>query len=230
MTSSRRRSDFSFGDHADNFDAHIRASIPGFQQLVDYTVDRSLTYVQRGTTVVDIGCSTGRMLAAIRRVNQAARTDVDYLGIDIEARFRPCWEKHSFVNFRCEVGDARTHQFDNVSLACCIMTLLFLRSADKLPVLKRIRSSMVEGGALLIAEKTLAETSRQESDAEAAYMDFKRRRGFTADEILEKQSSLRGQMTRMTERELRRALELAGFRDVEPYWRGHMFVALVALT
>ena len=230
MTSSRRRSDFSFGDHADDFDAHIRASIPGFQQLVDYTVDRSVTYVQRGTTVVDVGCSTGRTLAAIRRVNQAARPDVDYLGIDLEPRFRPCWEKHSSMNFRCEVGDALTHPFDNVSLACCIMTLLFVRPAHKLSLLKRIRNSMVEGGALFIAEKMLAETSRQESDAEAAYMDFKRRQGFRAEEILEKQSSLRGQMTRMTERELRSALESVGFRDVEPYWRGHMFVALVALT
>ncbi|UPK26741.1 methyltransferase [Bradyrhizobium sp. 195] len=229
MTKCRPKKDFSFGDYAETFDAHIRASIPGFQQLVDYTVDRSVTYVQRETTVVDVGCSTGRTLAAIRRVNQAARPDADYLGIDIEPRFRPCWEKHSFMNFRCEVGDALTHPFDNVSLACCIMTLLFLRPAHKLPLLKRIRSSMVEGGALLIAEKTLAETSRQESDAEAAYMDFKRRQGFRAEEILEKQSSLRGQMTRMTERELREILVLAGFRDVESYWRGHMFVAFVAL-
>ncbi|UWU84925.1 methyltransferase domain-containing protein [Bradyrhizobium yuanmingense] len=230
MTTYRTKKDFSFGDYAGSFDAHIRASIPGFQQLVDYTVDRSVTYVQRGTTVIDVGCSTGRTLAAIRRVNQAARPNVDYLGIDTEPRFRRCWEKHSFMNFRCEVGDALTHPFDNVSLACCIMTLLFLRPADKLPLLKRIRSSMVEGGALLIAEKTLAETSRQESDAQAAYVDFKRRRGFTADEILEKQSSLRGHMTKLTERELRTALVAAGFRDIEPYWRGHMFVALVALT
>lgn len=230
MTKCRPKKDFSFGDYAETFDAHIRASIPGFQQLVDYTMDRSVTYVQRGTTVVDVGCSTGRTLAAIRRVNQAARPDVDYLGIDIEPRFRPCWEKHSFMNFRCEVGDALTHPFDNVSLACCIMTLLFLRPADKLPLLKRVRSSMVGGGALLIAEKTLAETSRQESDAQAAYLDFKRRQGFRAEDILQKQSSLRGQMTKMTERELRRTLFSAGFRDVEPYWRGHMFVALVALT
>ncbi|MCK1381176.1 hypothetical protein IVB33_30255, partial [Bradyrhizobium sp. 24] len=206
MSRYRTKKDFTFGDYAETFDAHIQASIPGFQHLIDYTVDRSVTYVQRGTTVVDVGCSTGRTLAAIRRVNQAARPDVDYLGIDAEPRFRSCWEKHSFVNFRCEIGDALTHAFGNVSLACCLMTLLFLRPSDKLLLLKRIRSSMVEGGALLVAEKMLAETSRQESDAEAAYMDFKRRQGFSAEEILEKQSNLRGQMTKMTERELRMAL------------------------
>lgn len=229
MTSSRRRSDFSFGDHADIFDAHIRASIPGFQQLVDYTVDRSLTYVQRGTTVVDIGCSTGRTLAAIRRVNQAARPDVHYLGIDVEPRFRPCWNRYEFINLRFEVGDVLTREFSNVSLACCVMTMQFLPPRQKSPILKRIRDSMVEGGALLIAEKTLAETPRQERDAMAAYLDYKRRQGFTADEILDKQRSLRGQMTTMTEVELRAMLRSAGFRDVEPYWRGHMFAAFVAL-
>lgn len=89
----------------------------GYKQLTEYTVGRSLDHVQRGTTVVDIGCSSGRTLAEIRRENQVARPDVNYLGIDIEPRFRRRWERYQFVNLRFEIGDALSLKFDNVSFA-----------------------------------------------------------------------------------------------------------------
>lgn len=227
MTKHRPKKDFSFGERAEAFDAHIRASIPGYKELTEYTVDRSLDHVQRGTTVVDIGCSTGRTLAEVRRVNQVARPNVDYLGIDIEPRFRRRWERYQFANLRFEVADVLSYEFTEISFACCLMTMQFLAPRHKMQLLKRIRGSLIDGGALVIAEKTLAETPREEARRIAAYADYKRRMGFSADEILDKQRSLRGQMTTMTESELRSALCEAGFREIEPFWRNLMFTAFV---
>jgi tRNA (cmo5U34)-methyltransferase len=100
---------------------------------------------------------------------------------------------------------------------------------DKLPLLSRIYAGLVEGGALIIAEKTLAETARLQDALTFPYYDYKLERGFTSEHILDKERSLRGQMTLWTEAELKAALSHVGFCEVEPIWRNLMFVGLLAL-
>jgi tRNA (cmo5U34)-methyltransferase len=211
------------------FDAHIDASIPNYRALTKDGASLSLNHVQNGTSVVDVGCSTGRFLAAIRKENQPARPAVEYLGIDQERRFSRHWEFRRGKNIRCEVGDARAYQYQNISFACMSFTTQFLPPRDKLPLLKRINEGLVEGGALIIAEKTLAATPRLQQELDGLYYDYKRKMGFTPEQILDKQRALRGQMTLWTEDELRENLLRAGFRELQSFWRGLMFVGIVAL-
>lgn len=227
MTKPKR--DFSFGDHAPNFDFHIRSSIPGYKELVRTCIQLSPRFVQAGTTVIDIGCSTGHLLAAVRKINRVARPDVDYLGIDCEPGFSPYWDRRRAKNLRGEVGDARSYPFRNVSLAYSLFTVQFIRPADKLQLLSRIHEGLVDGGALIIAEKTLAETARLQDAVTFPYYDYKRERGFSPEQILDKERSLRGQMTLWTETELRSALCQAGFREINLFWSRLMFVGLLAL-
>jgi tRNA (cmo5U34)-methyltransferase len=226
---TKPKKDFSFGDHAPMFNSHIRSSIPGYTALVHDCVNLSLRYVQPGTTVIDVGCSTGHLLAMIRKENQAARPDVDYVGIDCEPNFSPHWDRRRPKNLRYEVSDARTHPFMNVSLACSLFTVQFIPPGDKLPLLGRIHDGLVEGGALIIAEKSLAETARLQDALTFPYYDYKREQGFSPEHILDKERSLRGQMTLWTETELRAALGQVGFREINPIWRRLMFVGLLAL-
>jgi tRNA (cmo5U34)-methyltransferase len=227
MTTPKK--DFSFGDHAPKFDSHIRSSIPEYTALVRNCVGLSVRYIQAGTTVADVGCSSGHLIASIRKENQLARRDVDYVGIDCEPNFIPHWERRWAKNLRYEVGDIRSYPFKNVSLACSLFTVQFIRPVDKMPLLKRIYDGLVEGGALMIAEKTLAETARLQDAMTFPYYDYKRGKGFTPESILDKERSLRGQMTLWTETELRAALSQVGFREINPIWRSLMFVGFLAL-
>lgn len=223
--------DFSFSEHALDFDDHIVSSIPGHaDQLIPTCVALSRRFVQPGTTVVDVGCSTGRLLASVREANQAARPDVSYLGIDVVSDFKPHWDKLAAANIRYEACDARIFdRFKNLSLALSIFTIQFVRPVDKLPLLRRVYDGLVEGGALIIAEKTLAETSRGQDAMTFPYYDYKRANGHSAEDILDKERSLRGQMTLWTEVELKGALRCIGFPVIEPIWRSYMFVGMVAL-
>ena len=83
--------DFSFAEHAAGFDNHIRNSIPGYDELISECIALSRRFIQCGTRVVDIGCSTGRLLRSIRAHTQGARPSVDYVGIDIENTFGQYW-------------------------------------------------------------------------------------------------------------------------------------------
>jgi tRNA (cmo5U34)-methyltransferase len=226
---TKPKKDFSFADYAWEFDSHIRASIPGYMELVRDCVNLSPRYVQPGTTVMDLGCSTGHLLAAVRRINRVGRPGIDYVGIDCEPGFMPYWDSRRAKNLRCEVADARTYPFSNVSLSCSLFMMQFIRPAEKLALLKRIHDGIVEGGALIIAEKTLAETARLKDALTSSYYDFKLRKGFSPEQILDKERSLRRLMTPWTEAELRMALSQVGFREINLFWSRLFFVGLLAL-
>ncbi len=111
----------------------------------------------------------------------------------------------------------------------CTFTLQFIPPIDKRRILRRMHDSLVEGGALMIAEKTLAASARLQDAVTFTYYDHKLERGFTAEEILEKEYALRGQMTCMTEIELRAAIRQAGFAEIERVWGEAPFAAFLAL-
>jgi tRNA (cmo5U34)-methyltransferase len=225
---TKPKKDFSFKDHAREFDAHIEASIPGYQEFKRECVALSSRFIQSRTRVVDIGCSMGSLLSAIERANRSARPGVEYVGIDVEPEFGHYWPQAA--NLRFEVADAMTFQgMDNMSLALGCFVVQFVRPADKIPLLKRIHAGLVDGGALVITEKTLASSSRIQDAMTFRYYDEKVRRGFSPAQILNKERALRGHMTLWEEPELKSALNNAGFREVEPIWRSHFFVGLLAL-
>jgi tRNA (cmo5U34)-methyltransferase len=223
--------DFSFGRHASKFRNHISLSIPGYaSSLVPACIGLSRRFVQRGSSVLDIGCSTGHTLASIRKANQAARPDVNYAGIDIEPSFREHWDRLTARNLCFGVADARDYAgYDNLSVVLCTFTLQFIAPKDKMSVLRHIHSGLVEGGALIIAEKTLAETSRVQDVMTFPYYDQKLKNGFSEKDILDKERQLRGQMTLWTEKELQSALALVGFSEIHSFWQSHMFVGYLAL-
>jgi tRNA (cmo5U34)-methyltransferase len=225
-----RKKNFSFAEHAPSFGKHISASIRGYgDTLLPTCTSLSLRFLQPGTRVIDAGCSTGHPLASIRRANRAIRPDVQYIGIDVEPGFGVHWDRLKAKNLRFDVADARAYDFSNSSLILSVFTVQFVRPADKLPLLKRFYDGLVEGGALFIAEKTLADTARMQDAVTFPYYDYKLKQGFTPEEILTKERNLRGQMTLWTEAELKSALSQTGFRHIETIWKDLVFMGVVAL-
>ncbi|UPT96455.1 methyltransferase [Bradyrhizobium barranii subsp. apii] len=229
MTNSKSKH-FSFADHAVNFRKHIKSSIRGYDDtLRPICRDMAHRFAQSGTRVLDVGCSTGHGLAALRRSLQAKRPNVQYVGIDIEPSFAIHWDRLKAKNLHFEAADGLAYEgFTNLSLALMRFTLQFIRPVDKPALLKRVYDGLVEGGTLLIAEKTLADTAKMQDAMAFAYYDYKLKQGFTAEQILDKERSLRGQMTCWSEAELKANLMQAGFRHVETVWKDMLFVAAVA--
>jgi tRNA (cmo5U34)-methyltransferase len=169
-------------------------------------------------------------LSSIRDQNQKARRDVTYIGIDIEKAFGHHWRRLEIEGLHYEVRDARTFDgYKNLSLACALFAVQFIPPPDKLPLLRKLNDGLVTGGALIIAEKVFASTSRIQDALTFPYYDFKLRQGFKPKQILDKERQLRGQMTLWNEAELMSALQETGFREIETIWTNFPFVALVAL-
>jgi tRNA (cmo5U34)-methyltransferase len=226
---------FSFGKMAPNFRRNIEASIPDYKSLIRNCVRQSVGFIQPGTNVYDVGCTTGHLIARVRRVNRKTHV-VRYIGVDSEPGFTPYWNKHQehlgkyqMSDLFFDLRDAREYDFRRASLILSLFTVQFVPPEDKAALLARFHAALVDGGALFIAEKTLAETPRLQERLNSHYLDYKRGAGFTPEQILDKDRALQGQMTTWTEPELRDALRAAGFRELTAFWRGLFFVGYLAL-
>ena len=225
----KKTSNFSFAEHHAAFDDHKERSIPGYKELASCFADLSSRFVQDDTQVVDYGCSTGRFLATVRESNRSLRSNVRYVGIDIEEAFRKHWAELITTDCTFEVGDVRDSNHANISLACSLFVVQFLPSWSKVGFLRRVCDGLVPGGALMIAEKQLATTGRMQDALAFQYYDFKQSNGFSAAEILEKERQLRGQMTLWTMKEMQDILKSSGFRDIQTVWERFPFVGAIAL-
>lgn len=222
--------DFSFAHHAERFNDHISASIPGYLELADLCVRLAGRFIQEDSSVIDLGCTTGRLLAAVHERYSGRRKDVSYVGLDVEAQFRRQWATYVSHDLRFEVRDAHQFKPDRpISLAMSIFTLQFLKPSDKMPLLQRLYDSMLPGGALLIAEKTLASSSMLQDALTFPYYDTKLRNGFSSKQVLDKERSLRGQMTLWERGKLEDNLRRVGFAEVECVFGHFPFFCYVAV-
>jgi hypothetical protein len=100
---------------------------------------------------------------------------------------------------------------------------------DRPSLLRRIHDGLVDGGALIIAEKVYANSAWSHDMMRSVYYDHKRR-SFSAEQILDKERSLRGQMNLWSEARWEDALCEVGFQpeDIQCFWQNQLFVAWMA--
>ena len=209
------KSSFTFKDF-DGFDAHINNSIPTLSQL-DVIVQRvCYDMAQENTYVVDLGCSTGRVLRAMPK-----RDNVEYLGID-----RDMENEDQPADAVLAMGDITDYDIPDSSVIICMFTLQFLPPHQRQAMLDKMYASLVRGGVLIIAEKTHADNPRIDVINQTALMQHKAH-SFTAEEIVSKQIGISPIMHLRTESELFK--ELDDYHSITTIWAWGGFRALVAV-
>ncbi len=231
MTPARPRIPFSFSSYAEDFDTHIDQSIRGYANLIEDCVEFSPYFVEDGTVVCDVGCSTGRLLGAMRERNQDRAPGARYVGFDIEPSFKTHWAARSAENIEFRVENVLEHgDFSNLSLATSIFTLQFLPERHRRLVCQKLFDGLLPGGALIIAEKTFAQSAKVQDMLTSLYLNYKRRH-FSDEEILDKEKSLRDKMKPGRERDVMAMLTDVGFaaENIETFWKNHLFVAFICV-
>lgn len=220
---------FTFATREEGFDTHIDTSIRGYGDLWQDVVDISQYFVENGTTVVDIGCSTGKMLKSMIAQNTFA-PNAYYDGVEIEEDFYKEYEEdektyHNLTYFR---GDVEQYHFANCSYVTSIFTLQFMTHRDRKRVIENVFSGLNPGGAFVFAEKTMPDNVRIHEIRTFTYYDFKRRT-FTTDDIMDKERQLRHMTKPSTRQELVTMCKNAGFAAVDTFWQNHAFTGFIAL-
>ena len=219
-------------DHevAANFDAHVRRSVPFYDQVQHMIVDMSEWFVHDGMSIYDLGSATGETIALLQE-RHANKRDIRFIGVDnslpmIEKARQKCRQETAQFLYQ-NITDIA--EFSNTSLIVSVYTLQFIPLAERRRILERIHSDLSEGGALIIVEKVRGETSLFEDIWVELYWDMKQQQGLNSDQVIAKARSLRGVLMPLTVSENVRLLHESGFGSVDIFMKSYNFTGFIAV-
>ena len=199
--------EFSFST-IDDFDNHINSSIFGYT-LLDALITSIVDFiVKQEGTIVDLGCTSGRLLHTLKKQLDATNRKCDYFGYDIT--------DHNFQYENCYKADITSPQFiiPKADVILSVFTLQFLSYKDREELLRKIYTSLNPGGCFIFCEKEFCQSGKiQEIFTFSNYE--KKMKNFSATEILEKEKTLRKIMQNLTSRQNIGMLYSAGFNTDE---------------
>jgi len=230
--------DFTFAHREEGFDEHINRSVRGYSDLLADVVSLSRYFVEDGTQILDIGCSTGKLTEAILNYNSDHCKNAKYVGVEIADGFKKDLDKRESklkkeghdVEFKHPIDIIKYRDWAGTSLVTSIFTLQFMSKRVRMEVLRNIYSGLNEGGAFIFAEKTICKSALVQEMITFNFYDYKRSVGkFTTEDIMDKERTLRHMMKPNTWEEVEHMVSNAGFFTVQPFWRNHAFVGAIAL-
>lgn len=219
---------FTFATAEEGFDNHIENSVRGYSNLWNDILKLSRYFVEDGTNVVDIGCSTGKLIEKMYEQNKEYVPKVKYVGIEVEEDFFANFELNKNLCIEYIKDDIRNYKFENCSLITSIFTLQFLSHRDRKEVIKYIYKGLNTGGGFIFSEKIISEQPQIQEMLTFIYYDYKKN-FFTEKEILDKEVQLRNMMKPNKLKELIQMCEDAGFTCIQQFWQNFNFIAFIAI-
>ncbi|MHA2217991.1 MAG: methyltransferase domain-containing protein [Candidatus Hodarchaeales archaeon] len=213
-----------------SFDDHVRKSVPMYEEVQRMIVEMSEWFVRDGSTIYDIGSSTGETILLLQE-KHSNKVNVRFIGIDnssamIEAARKKCQSENVEFLLRDATEIAG---FKDADLIVSLYTLQFLPLKERREVLKRIYRDLHEGGAFILVEKIRSENSFFEDLWLELYWDFKRNQGLSDDMILQKARSLRGVLLPLTLTQNIDLLRDVGFSIIDTFSKWYNFAGIIAL-
>ena len=225
--------DFTFNDHvAEVFDDMLSRSIPYYRGVIEGMAQLLACRPQRGTTLYDLGCSTGTTLLELSR--RLPLDQFNFVGIDNapamleKARKKTAmFSKATLIEFRQD--DITTCPLPEAAAVICNYTLQFLRPLARTAFVQRIFDALPEDGILFLSEKTISHATRLNRDFIDIYHNFKRQQGYSELEIAAKREALENVLIPFSLEENIALLKDAGFSEIEPYFKWFNFTSIVAV-
>lgn len=212
------------------FDSHVRKSVPFYDEIQRMVVELSEYFVSDGSVVYDLGSSTGETLYRLAEYH-AGKENLQLTGVEVsEAMIEEARRKVTSPSVGFRHSNVLDVEFSPPpDLVTSVFTLQFLRLAERRRLLRRLGEALVEGGALLLLEKTRGDSAAFEDMWTELYWDFKRRQGLTPEEVLGKAESLRGVLNPLTQEENLALLRQSGFSRVEPFFKWYNWTGFLAV-
>jgi tRNA (cmo5U34)-methyltransferase len=222
---------FTFAQREEGFDNHIEHSIRGYTNLWNDILKYSEYFVEDDSSVIDVGCSTGKLLKAMISQNTFA-PKAKYFGVEIEEDFFAGFDEDEKChnNLKYFRGNVIDFDFKDATLITSIFTLQFIPEHMRRGIVKKIYDGLRYGGAFIFAEKTVSENPRIQEIRTFTYYDYKREH-FTSDDILNKERQLRHMMKLSSRQELMSMCACAGFNfsKIDSFWQNHGFTGFIAI-
>lgn len=217
------------GDVPSQFDAHVRRSVPFYEEGHGLVLKLSDFFVGSGSVVYEFGCSTGALTRRLveRHRDQGARI----IGIDLADDMVDLARERcdGLDNVETIAGDVAEMALQACDLIVADYTVQFIRPRFRQLVLDKVYAALNWGGALLLFEKVRAPDARFQDAMTQLYTDFKTEQGFTDAEIIAKARSLKGVLEPFSTQGNLDLMRRAGFVDVMTVFKYLSFEGFVAI-
>ena len=226
------------GDVTEVFDDMLARSIPQYEVMRRSCFEVGSKFQQKGTDIVDLGCSRGEAIAPFvdkfGAYNRYFLCDVSKPMIEVaRERFRGLVEGP----MPGTKGIMRVEDFDlrlgyppvEASVTLLVLTLQFTPIEHRQRILRDAYNHTVSGGVLIVVEKVLGADADLDGLMVDLYLDHKREAGYTEEQIQRKKLSLEGVLVPVTAAWNEELLKMAGFKRVDCFWRWMNFAAWVAI-
>ena len=222
--------DWTFEGIADDFDSHVRQSVPLYDEGHDLVCMLSDFFLPPDPVVVELGTATGVLAEKFLRHN-LRRSDLRYIAVDRVASMLERGEG------RCE-GDPRiqfvnedivTYEIPTNSMTISYYTMQFIHPRVRQDVFNKIYESLEWGAAFVLFEKVRGPDARFQDLSAQLYHEFKLKQGFDEVEILNKQRSLKGVLEPFSMKGNYQLLKRAGFTDMFTISKWVCFEGIVAI-
>ena len=231
-----RGSDFEFNEEvAQVFDDMLVRSVPFYLEQQQLLKTIAQQFYIPGTKVIDLGCSTGTTLIHLAKVLENAD---QFVGFD---NSNPMLEKAranielagesdkidlQYADLNNDLSDV---DLSNASIVTLCWTLQFIRPLKRDALIEKIYNNMADGGALIITDKVLTNDSHMNRFFIDFYYDFKRKNGYTNDEIIHKREALENVLIPYRFDENFELFRRNGFEIVETFFQWFNFAGILCV-
>lgn len=172
---------------AENFDEHVRKSVPDYLAVQTLAEKLSDWFTYEGCTVIDFGASTGETL---RRIKHRHTKKLNLIAYD---NSEPMIEQAKRKGIDITLADlSKPIEFPAHSYGLALYTLQFLRPDARHEFLRRVWRKLEYSGAMFVVEKVLGGTPLMQDILQQLYWETKTLNGLSAEQILNKAKALRG--------------------------------------
>jgi tRNA (cmo5U34)-methyltransferase len=211
------------------FDDMVHRSIPHYEKNIQSIVAMAVEYSQPNTLCYDLGCSLGKLSIAL---SQAPIKTHKIIAIDNSAEMLQATQQN-IDNHKLQVPiELSNHDLNLVqaqegiaknpsSVIILNYTLQFLAPENRLPLLKKIKQSLVSKGILILCEKVRPQSEQAQHLFDKHYYEFKSQKGYHNLEISRKRDALENILIPDTVEEHHQRLIQAGFSSCE-IWHKHL--------
>ncbi len=201
------------GEVVDQFEAHVRKSVPLYDEGHALIVKLSDYFVKEDSICYELGASTG--LLSYRLAKHHAFRKAQFIGIEKEKEMvQKARTLYRAENLTYLEADINTFAYEQSDLIVAYYTVQFIHPKLRQQLIDTIYQRLHWGGAFIMFEKVRANDARFQDIMTGLYTDYKLDQGYTPDEVIAKSQSLKGVLEPFSTEGNLDMLRRAGFVDI----------------
>jgi tRNA (cmo5U34)-methyltransferase len=214
------------------FDDMLERSIPQYDVMRESVFEVASNFQQKGTDIVDLGCSRGGAIAPFvdkfGAYNRYFLCDVSEPMLDAARERFGGLTKSGIMQIR-NLDLREGYPPVSASITLSVLTMQFTPIEYRQRIMRNVWKHTTDGGVFVLVEKVLGATAGIDELMVKIYYNMKRRNGYTDDQIQRKKMSLEGVLVPVTAAWNEELLKMAGFRYIDCFWRWQNFAGWLAI-